>query len=792
MIRERDCKVLELPKILEALSAHASCEDAANKLLALTPQCDLRSAQRLMSQTGDAAMLIRRFGAPTILKVRNPEENLKRAEGEGVLTMRELLDIGEVLRNVRGLHDWAARSVDVETALDEYFQRLSPNKYLEDRINNSILTEDEMADTASPELYDIRNKIRRALSRARDTLDKMLKSPVYQKYLQENIITQRDGRYVVPVKAEARNEVKGLVHDISASGQTLFVEPMGVVEANNEVRTLQVKEKAEMERILRVLSGEVGGFAGAISLSYWALIELDQIFARAKYGFSIHGSVPALTDDCRIELYKARHPLIAADRVVPVDITLGVQFDTLVVTGPNTGGKTVALKTLGLISLMAMCGLMIPAADESRVSVFDHVLADIGDEQSIEQSLSTFSSHMTNIVQILDIADSSSLILLDELGAGTDPIEGAALATAILERLALFGSRIAATTHYAELKVYAMQRDRVQNACCEFDVETLRPTYRLLIGLPGKSNAFAISERLGIEEKVISRARALLSDESADFERVIGDLQQQLTEAQKAHDAAVADQYAAARARREIEEEQKKLRSNKDKELEEARRRAKKLVEQVQSEGDAILRELDELIAQKNREDFAQLAGAARAQMKKKFRKLKLDADPNAEAEKPPEPVQNDRPVRQGDVVMIEGYNQQGEVLSVDEKAGTAMVVAGIVKTKVDVKRLKIIGDTRTITFVGEKDRMVRGGREMKPELDLRGKSADEAIMELEQFMDSAAMCNLPMVTIIHGKGTGVLRKAIQQHLRSMKCVKKFRLGNYGEGESGVTIVELK
>ena len=547
-----------------------------------------------------------------------------------------------------------------------------------------------------------------------------------------------------------------------------------------------------MERILRVLSGEVGGFAGAISLSYWSLIELDQIFARAKYGFAIRGAVPALTDDGRIELYKARHPLIAADKVVPVDITLGVDFDTLVVTGPNTGGKTVALKTLGLLSLMAMCGLMIPAADESRVSVFDHVLADIGDEQSIEQSLSTFSSHMTNIVQILDIADAGSLILLDELGAGTDPIEGAALATAILERLAMFGAKIAATTHYAELKMYAMQHDRVQNACCEFDVETLRPTYRLLIGLPGKSNAFAISERLGIDAKVIGRARELLSDESADFERVIGDLQQQLTEAQKARDEAASDRYAAARARREIEDEQKKLRANRDKELEEARRRAKKLVEQVQAEGDEILRELDALIAQKNREDFAQLAGAARAQMKQKFRKLKLDADPNTEAEKPPEPVKNDRPVRPGDVVMIEGYNQQGEVLSVDEKSGTAMVVAGIVKTKVELSRLKIVGDTRTITFVGEKDRMIRGGRDMKPEIDLRGKSADEAIMELDQFMDSAAMCNLPTVTIIHGKGTGVLRKAIQQHLRSMKCVKKFRLGNYGEGESGVTIVELK
>ena len=790
MIDPKHCDTLELSKVLERLAEQASCDDSAEKIRAIVPETRLSAAQRLVRETADAYMLVRRFGGPTILRVKNPTSALKRAASEGVLSMRELLDVAEVLRNIRGLHDWHERSVDVPTALDEYFGCLSPNKYLEDRINNSILTEDEMADTASPALYDIRNKIRRALARAKDQLDKMLKSQTYQKFLQENLVTIRDGRYVIPVKAEARNEIKGLVHDVSASGQTLFIEPMGVVEANNEVRELQSREQAEIERILRVLSGETGSFADSILHSYWGLIELDVLFAKAQLGYKMKASEPLLSDDGVVELKKARHPLIDPDKVVPIDIGLGDRFDTLVITGPNTGGKTVALKTLGLLTLMAMCGLMVPAADESRLSVFEHVLADIGDEQSIEQSLSTFSSHMTNIVSIMEVVDSSSLVLLDELGAGTDPIEGAALATAILEKLSIFGCRIAATTHYAELKIYAMQNERVENACCEFDVETLRPTYRLLMGLPGKSNAFAISERLGIDSSVIARARALVSDESTDFEQIIGDLQNQLTEAQKARQQADAERAVAARSRKEMDDLRRKFDAEREHEMEAARQRAKKLIADVQAQSDGLLREVDALLAQKEREDFAQLAQQAKQQMKQRFKKLRLEADP-LEQTAEPERVQNNRPVQVGDVVKIAGLNQQGEVIAVDGK--TATVVAGIIKTKVDVEQLQIVGDNRSISFEGAPERTVRlRNPNLKAEIDLRGKNVDEAIMELDQYLDGAVMSGLPTVTIIHGKGTGALRTGIHQHLKRHKSVRAFRLGVYGEGESGVTVVELK
>ncbi len=790
MIDQKYCDTLELHKVLERLAEQASCADSAEKIRAIVPETRLSNAQRLVRETADAYMLIRRFGGPTILRVKNPASPLKRASSEGVLSMRELLDVAEVLRNIRGLHDWHERSVDVPTALDEYFGCLSPNKYLEDRINNSILTEEEMADTASPALYDIRNKIRRALARAKDQLDKMLKSQTYQKFFQENLVTIRDGRYVIPVKAEARNEIKGLVHDVSASGQTLFIEPMGVVEANNEVRELQSREQAEMERILRELSSEAGSFADSILHSYWALIELDVLFAKAQLGYKMKASEPLLSDDGVVELKKARHPLIDPDKVVPIDIGVGDRFDTLVITGPNTGGKTVALKTLGLLSLMAMCGLMVPAADESRLSVFEHVLVDIGDEQSIEQSLSTFSSHMTNLVSIMEVVDSSSLVLLDELGAGTDPIEGAALATAILEKLSIFGCRIAATTHYAELKIYAMQNERVENACCEFDVETLRPTYRLLMGLPGKSNAFAISERLGMNPSVISRARALVSDESTDFEQIIGDLQGQLTEAQKARQQADAERAAASRMKKEMDDLRRKFDAERDRELENARQRAKKLIADVQAQSDLLLREVDALLAQKEREDFAQLAQQAKQQMKQKFKKLRLEADPLEQAVEP-ERVNNNRPVRVGDVVKIAGLNQQGEVIAVDGK--TATVVAGIIKTKIHVDQLQIVGDNRSISFEGAPERTVRlSNPNLRAEIDLRGKNVDEAIMELDQYLDGAVMSGLPSITIIHGKGTGALRTGIHQHLKRHKNVRSFRLGVYGEGESGVTVVELK
>ena len=792
MISQRYCNALELPKVLAMLAEKASCQDSVQRVLEIVPAQSFSAAKRLLTQTSDASMLMRRFGQPTILSVKNPASSLKRAKAGGLLSMRELLSLGEVLRNIRGLWEWHGRCDDTPTALDDHFSQLEPNKYLEDRISGCILSEEEMNDSASPALLDIRRKIRGALGRAKEQLDKIVKSSTYQKYLQENIVTIRDGRYVIPVKAEMRGEIKGLVHDVSASGQTLFVEPIGVVEANNEVKMLQGKEQVEMERILQELSVEAGSFADSILNSYYTLIDLDVLFAKAALALSMHATEPLLTENGHIDLKKARHPLIDPQKVVPTNIQLGGEFDTLVITGPNTGGKTVALKTLGLLTLMAMCGLLIPAADESRISYFDNILVDIGDEQSIEQSLSTFSAHMTNIISILKIADHDSLVLLDELGAGTDPVEGAALAMAILEKLAIYGCKVAATTHYAELKLYALQTSRVQNACCEFDVETLRPTYKLLIGIPGKSNAFAITERLGMEDSVVRRARSLVSEENQGFEDVIGDLQNKLTQAEKQLQEAETDRIAAARARKEAEESKRRFEAQRDKEIEKAKLQAKRIVDDVRFQSDQILNELEEIRQKKNKEEIAALAQQARIQMKQKFRKLQLQASPSADGEEPVQ-VENNRPVQIGDVVLIAGLNQQAEVISVDQKSGKAVVVAGIIKTRVDLNKLKIIGTNRSVTYEGGSTRRVKSGVSgLKAEIDLRGKTVEEAMMDLDQYLDAAVMAGLPSVTIIHGKGTGALRKGIHQYLKSHKNVDSFRLGVYGEGESGVTVAQLK
>lgn len=792
MISQRYCNALELPKVLAMLAEKASCQDSVQRILEIVPAQSFSAAKRLLTQTSDASMLMRRFGQPTILSVKNPASSLKRAKAGGLLSMRELLSLGEVLRNIRGLWEWHGRCDDTPTALDDHFSQLEPNKYLEDRISGCILSEEEMNDSASPALLDIRRKIRGALGRAKEQLDKIVKSSTYQKYLQENIVTIRDGRYVIPVKAEMRGEIKGLVHDISASGQTLFVEPIGVVEANNEVKMLQGKEQVEMERILQELSVEAGSFADSILNSYYTLIDLDVLFAKAALALSMHATEPLLTENGHIDLKKARHPLIDPQKVVPTNIQLGGEFDTLVITGPNTGGKTVALKTLGLLTLMAMCGLLIPAADESSISYFDNILVDIGDEQSIEQSLSTFSAHMNNIISILKIADHDSLVLLDELGAGTDPIEGAALAMAILEKLAIYGCKVAATTHYAELKLYALQTSRVQNACCEFDVETLRPTYKLLIGIPGKSNAFAITERLGMEDSVVRRARSLVSEENQGFEDVIGDLQNKLTQAEKQLQEAETDRIAAARARKEAEESKRRFEAQRDKEIEKAKLQAKRIVDDVRFQSDQILNELEEIRQKKNKEEIAALAQQARIQMKQKFRKLQLQASPSADGEEPVQ-VENNRPVQIGDVVLIAGLNQQAEVISVDQKSGKALVVAGIIKTRVDLNKLKIIGTNRSVTYEGGSTRRVKSGVSgLKAEIDLRGKTVEEAMMDLDQYLDAAVMAGLPSVTIIHGKGTGALRKGIHQYLKSHKNVDSFRLGVYGEGESGVTVAQLK
>ena len=621
---ERHFKALELDKILHLLAEETSCDAAAELAQNLRPSTSLSQVKRLLTETDEAHTMMARFGAPSFGGLKDVSNSLRRAEAGGTLNMTELLRIATVLRTLRGIVDWRSKSEGVKSILDDRFDAIMPNKYLEDRINHAILSEEEMADNASPQLATIRRKIRSASSRAREQLEKMVRSPVTQKYLQDPIITMRDGRFVVPVKAECRGDVPGLVHDTSSSGATVFVEPMAVVEANNEVRVLLSQEQAEMERILAELSAEAGNFASGIISGYKEAVELNLIFAKANLGYKMKATLPLVNDEGKIELKRARHPLIDKEKVVPTDIELGLHFDTLVITGPNTGGKTVSLKTVGLLTLMAMCGLLLPVADNSQISIFNHVLADIGDEQSIEQSLSTFSAHMTNIIKIFEQADASSLILLDELGAGTDPIEGAALAMSILEALRRKGTRIAATTHYAELKAYALQTEGVENACCEFDVTTLRPTYRLLIGVPGRSNAFAISLRLGMDPEIVEHARELVSSENTRFEDVVQSLETSRQRLEEERKEAQRQRLEAEEASRAAKERKDAIDAQADREMEEARRRASELIARTRGQIDAMLNEMEELKKQKNKA----LTAEQKAKLKSGLRALENEADP--------------------------------------------------------------------------------------------------------------------------------------------------------------------
>ncbi|WP_343256505.1 endonuclease MutS2, partial [Ligaoa zhengdingensis] len=752
-------------------------------------------AVRQMHYTQDAHLLALRFGMPTVLHIKNVKGMLKRAQVGALLNLRELMDISNVLRTIRNLSSYRKNCDDMETALDAMFESLTPHRDLEDIINNNILSEEELADTASPELQRIRRSIRNTELKVRSQLDKLVKSPTYQKYLQDSIITMRDGRFVVPVKQEYRNEIKGMVHDTSSSGATLFVEPIAVVEANNEIRVLQNKEQQEIERIIAEMSAEVGARADVICADYDTVVELDLYFAKARLGRAMKATVPTITDDAVIDLRRARHPMIDQGRVVPTDIRLGGAFDTLVITGPNTGGKTVSLKTLGLFTLMAMCGLMLPVADSSTVSVFDHVLADIGDEQSIEQSLSTFSAHMTNIVSILQRTDHRTLVLLDELGAGTDPIEGAALAIAILSALREKGAKIAATTHYAELKVFALETDGVENASCEFDVESLSPTYRLSIGVPGRSNAFAISERLGLDAYIIEQAKQHVSNENTRFEDVVSQLEDTRLGLEKEKDAAQQIREQAERMKSEIADYKAKLEKEKEREIERAKNEAKRLIDKVRVESQRLVDELEEIKKQKDSEHYANMPAMAKAQMKAGINKLYELADPVRQER------ENDyvlpRKLVRGDIVSIVDLGKDGTVLSPVDNAGNVMIQVGIMKIKVAQSRLRLDERKNKVTLGGKKGSVgknitSRAERTGKNELDLRGMTAEEALIELDRFIDGAVLAGLGTITIIHGKGTGALRAAVHRDLKQNKSIKTFRLGVYGEGEDGVTIAELK
>lgn len=793
---ERDYRVLELGKVLEMLAAKCSCADTAEEARRIQPQTELNKVHEMLQQTSDAYMLAGRFGTPGFSGAPNISNALRRAQSGAVLSMGELLRIASVMRTIRLLRDWRSHCEGVSTSLDGLFMTLASNNRLEEKIVTSIDSPEEMNDRASAELYDIRRKIKNAESRVRQQLDNLIRSATYQKYLQESLVTMRDGRFVVPVKAEFRSQVAGLVHDTSSSGATVFIEPMAVVETNNDIKLLKGREQEEIERILTALSVECGENADMLIGSYRNMIELDLLFAKANLAYDMDCSLPVVKADGIIDLKKARHPLIHKKKVVPSDIRLGEEFDTLMITGPNTGGKTVTLKTLGLLTAMTMCGLMIPAGANSRISVFDNILADIGDEQSIEQSLSTFSAHMTNIIRILNAAGEHSLVLLDELGAGTDPIEGAALAESIIETLREKGAKTAATTHYAELKSYALTTHGVENGSCEFDVETLRPTYKLLIGMPGRSNAFAICAHLGMPEEVVERAQSFVSGDNTRVEDVVAQLDSSRQEMERRLDDAEKIRAESEALKAEMLSKEKKLEEEKRREIESARREAERIVSQARSEADDLLKEIDRLRKDYESAKISALNGDAKASLRARLRRIEDSVNPVETRSN--EGYVLPRALKIGDTVEVFGLNERGTVVRLPDKSGNVEVQMGIIKSRVGIGELRLIEDDK-VTLNGQKRQRKGGGTthsvdraKVQTEVDVRGCTVEEGILEVDRVIDHAVVMKLGEVRVIHGKGTGALRAGLHQHFRKHPNVQSFRLGVYGEGETGVTILELK
>ena len=786
-------KSLELHKILEMLSEEASNTKTKEMALALTPECDIDVVRSEMKKTSDAFDLSVKYGTPAFSNFKDIRGALHRASSGASLSLRELLDIAQMLYQVRMLSDWYKSTESEETSIGYLFVSLAPNKYLEDKIKNAVVSEDEISDMASHELANIRRKIAQAGVRIRESLDKLIRSSEVQKSLQENIVTMRDGRYVLPVKADFKGNVPGLVHATSATGSTYFIEPISVVEANNDIKVLQGEEQDEIDRIIAELSADCAAYAEALSADYVTCTEINLYFAKSNLGAKMRGCIPELSDDGVIDLKKARHPLIDKKKVVPVDIKLGEDYNALIVTGPNTGGKTVILKTTGLLSAMAMCGLMIPASDGSKVSVFDNILVDIGDQQSIEQSLSTFSSHISNVVKILDAADEKSLILMDELGSGTDPVEGAALAVSIIENMVAKGSKLLVTTHYQELKLFAIETPGIENASCEFDIATLQPTYRLIIGSPGKSNAFSISSKLGISDDIINRANELVSTENQRFEEVVAQLEASRRELEKQHDEIEKLKNEQAEKVAELDKEIADLNSKKESELEKARVQAMRIVESCRMQSEQLLDELADIRKQKEKSNFAQLAINAKSKNKSALDKMYDTANPVQNKEH--KEYKLPRPLKRGDHVLIFDIDKKGILASDPDSNGNVFVQAGIMKTKVNVNKLRLL-EPEKVTMQNKKisTKNVRGKMQRTPslELDIRGCAVDEGIHELDMFIDNAVLTGAGIITVIHGKGTGVLRQGIQNHLKKHPSVKSFRSGVFGEGEDGVTVIELK
>ena len=790
---ERYLKTLELDKILELLSKETSIEDSALIAKSIVPKTDINEVNELLNQTFAAYTFMSRYTSPPFKSVVNVSSKLLRAQSGAVLSISELLDVLDTIRVIRLLKEWRNDCVGLEnTAIDFLFDTLVPNKFLEDKINFAIKNNEELNDNASPTLYDIRRKIVAKSSKIRDILDKIIHGPNV-KYLQEAIVTQRDGRFVVPVKIEHKGQINGIVHDTSSTGSTVFIEPMSVVETNNEIRVLRLKEIEEIERILAELSAIAGDFTDSIILSFNALVSLNVIFAKAKLAYKMKAIIPQINSDGKVYLKNSRNQLIHYKSVVPITVGLGTDYNTLVITGPNTGGKTVSLKTIGLLTLMTMCGLMIPADDGSKIAVFDKIFADIGDEQSIEQSLSTFSSHMTNIIYILKNADDNSLVLFDELCAGTDPVEGAALAKAILMRLSIYGTKSVATTHYPELKAYAIDTEYVENACCEFDVATLKPTYKLIIGMPGRSNAFAISKRLGLDSDIIENAKEQVSEQDMRFERVVAALEGARRSADREHSRVLALRRELEDAKKQAELKEHEFAVKQEKVMEKTRETANSIIESARYKSSLLLNELEELKKSLNAQNAAEMAEKARRAYKSTLKDLEDTANPVIEKTASGEAVTS---IEKGDIVLVADIGRDATVIDVKADKKQAYVMSGAIKMWVDFENLRHksknaqsseLKKTRKVTGIQS-----RALREVSGEVDLRGMASDEAILELDQYIDNAVISGLETVRIIHGKGTGVLRKNVQAHLRSHRSIKSFRLGTFGEGENGVTIAELK
>ncbi len=792
-ITEKTLSTLEFDKIRAMLASVCPTKGAAESALALMPDDRTEIILRRQTRTTDARRLLDAKGLPPFGSVSDMGDICERALKGAVLTPRELTEAAIVLRSSRALLDYIRANKLFDTSLDEIFERLLPNRPLEDRIFRSIISEEMISDEASSTLADIRRKIRASNSRIKETLAKYI-SGSYSKYLQENIVTQRGGRYVVPVKVEYRNEVKGLIHDTSSSGATVFVEPMAVVEANNELRMLEAKEAHEIERILAELSSGIAGFAPSLLLDYRNITELAFAFGCANLSEKMDAREPNISEKRECRLVRARHPLIDKDKVVPISVAIGGEYDTLIITGPNTGGKTVTLKTLGLFAIMAQAGLHIPVDEGSSVCVFEKVLVDLGDEQSIEQSLSTFSSHMVTIVSIVKERNARSLVLFDELGAGTDPVEGAALAVAVIEDMREAGALCAATTHYTELKTYAMDTEGVCNASCEFDVETLRPTYKLIIGAPGKSNAFAISKKLGLPSYIVKRAGNYVASENRAMERILGELDTARQAAEKEKEEAARQRAEYEVFRRDAEKTLKEKLDASEKELDRARKKAQNMVESAKRSADYIMEEMDKLRKSRESERLGEELARARRDLREHLRS-------NSDSYDPIEDRSNDgyvlpRALKKGDEVIIMSLGKRAVLLEAPDRSGKVNVQAGIIKTKAEVSDLRLVEEEAKVVSSGGKKNAgayrSSVSRDFKDEIDLRGMTGDEAWGAVDKYFDEAQIAGFHTVRLIHGKGTGALKKALWEYLKKDSRVASFRIGQFGEGDGGVTVVEVK